>query len=286
MAAATYIRPATLKAALEHLRRHGPGTKILAGGTDLVVDMRRGAVRPDFILDVSRLAELKGIALGEEGLSVGAAVTLAEIERSSLLARHAPALRAASLTFASPQIRNVATIGGNVAHCSPCGDTVPPLLIHEAAAVIAGPAGARVQPVEEIAAGPYACALPPDELIVRFVLKPAPAGLTFADFQKIGRRRQLAIARLNAAAMALQEPGGRLGFFRFALGACTPTPRRLAEVEGLLAGRVPTAELLWEAGRLLAARTLEITGRRASAAYKEPAIQGLFVRMLQPLVAA
>lgn len=286
MGAATYIRPETLAQALEHLGRQGPATKILAGGTDLVVDLRSGAVRPRFILDVSRLPELQGITLGEEGLSVGAAVTLAEIERSAMIARHAPALRAASLTFASRQIRNVATIGGNVAHCSPCGDTVPPLLIHEAAAVIAGPGGERLQPVERIAAGPYACGLPPDELIVRFVLRPAPEGLTFADFQKIGRRRQLAIARLNAAAMAVQEPGGRLAFFRFALGACTPTPRRPTEVEALLAGRTPTRALLWEAGRLLADRTLEITGRRASAAYKEPAIQGLFVRMLQPLVTA
>ena len=278
-----YIRPETLAEALDHLDRHGRRTKILAGGTDFVVDLRNGGVEPDFILDVSRLNEPKGIAVTAEGVSVGAGVTLAEIESSDLLERHAPALRKCSFTFASRQIRNVATIGGNVAHCSPCGDTVPPLVVHEARAELASSRGRREVLVEDIASGPYACSLPPDELILRFILKPA-ADATFADFQKIGRRRELAIARINAAAMARQEPDGRLSFFRFSLGSCTPTPHRMPEVESCLNGQVPTAELIWEAGRLLAERTIAITGRRPSTIYKESAIQGLLVRMLHPLV--
>ena len=168
-----YIRPETLAEALDHLDRHGRRTKILAGGTDLVVDLRNGGVKPDFILDVSRLSEPKGIAVTAEGVSVGAGVTLAEIESSDLLGRHAPALRKCSFTFASRQVRNVATIGGNVAHCSPCGDTVPPLVVHEARAELASSRGRREVPVEDIASGPYACSLPPDELILRFILKPA-----------------------------------------------------------------------------------------------------------------
>jgi CO/xanthine dehydrogenase FAD-binding subunit len=278
-----YIRPETLDEALDHLGRHGRSTRILAGGTDLVVDLRNGEPKPECLLDVSRLPELKGIDAAPEGLSVGAGVTLAEIESSEVLQRHAPALRRCSSTFASRQIRNVATIGGNVAHCSPCGDTVPPLVIHEARAVLAGKAGRREVPVEDIASGPYACALPSDEIIVRFILRPAP-DVTFADFQKIGRRRALAIARINAAAMARQEPDGKIAFLRFALGSCTPTPRRLPEVEDHLVGRRPTLKLIWEAGKILAERTIAITGRRPSAAYKETAIQGLFVRMLTPLV--
>jgi CO/xanthine dehydrogenase FAD-binding subunit len=278
-----YIRPETLDEALDHLGRRGRSTRILAGGTDLVVDLRNGEPKPEFLLDVSRLPELKGIDAAPEGLSVGAGVTLAEIESSEILQRHAPALRRCSSTFASRQIRNVATIGGNVAHCSPCGDTVPPLVIHEARAVLAGNAGRREVPVEDIASGPYACALPPDEIIVRFILGPAP-NVTFADFQKIGRRRALAIARINAAAMARQEPDGKIAFLRFALGSCTPTPQRLPEVEDHLLGRRPTLKLIWEAGKILAERTIAITGRRPSAAYKENAIQGLFVRMLTPLV--
>jgi CO/xanthine dehydrogenase FAD-binding subunit len=232
---------------------------------------------------VSRLPELKGIAVTPDELSIGAGVTLAEIESSDVLQQYAPALRRCSRTFASRQIRNVATIGGNVAHCSPCGDTVPPLVIHEARAMLASKGGRREVPVEDIASGPYSCALPSDEIIVRFILRPA-SDVTFADFQKIGRRRALAIARINAAAMARQEPDGKIAFLRFALGSCTPTPRRLPEVEDHLVGRRPTLKLIWEAGKILAERTIAITGRRPSAAYKETAIQGLFVRMLTPLV--
>ena len=279
----SYLRPETLEAALDHLDRHGSATQILAGGTDLVVDLRSGGVRPAFILDVSRLQELKGIELTPQGLSVGAGVTLAEIQASNILQQHAPALRKCADTFASRQIRNVATIGGNVAHCSPCGDTVPPLVIHEAQAVLAAQKGMRHVPVEQIASGPYACSLPAGEIILRFILKPADA-ITFCDFQKIGRRRELAIARINAAAMARQEPDGRISFLRFSLGSCTPTPHRMPEVEDHLIGRRPTPELIWEAGRILAERTLAITGRRPSIVYKESAIQGLFVRMLTPLV--
>jgi CO/xanthine dehydrogenase FAD-binding subunit len=281
----SYLRPASLDEALDHLDRYGSESAILAGGTDLVVDLRNAGRKPNYLLDVSRLAELKGIGLNEEGLSVGAGITLSEIQSSPILEQHAPALWKCAFTFASRQIRNVATIGGNVAHCSPCGDTVPPLVIHEARAVLASRRGRREVPVEEIASGPYACALPPDELILRFLLKPA-SGVTFADFQKIGRRRELAIARINAAAMARQEPDGRVSFFRFSLGACTPTAGRMEEVESCIRGQVPTAKLIWEAARLLADRTIGITGRRPSTAYKESAIQGLLVRMLHPLVSS
>jgi CO/xanthine dehydrogenase FAD-binding subunit len=278
-----YIRPETFDEALDHLHRNGTRTKILAGGTDLVVDLRSGEAKPEYLLDVSRLKELKGIDVTPEGVSVGAGVTLAEIESSDALERHAPALRRCSFTFASRQIRNVATIGGNVAHCSPCGDTVPPLVIHEARALLASKGGTREVAVEDIASGPYACALPPEEIIVRFILKPAD-GITFADFQKIGRRKALAIARINAAAMARQEPDGKIVFLRFALGSCTPTPQRIPEVEAHLIGRSPAAKLIWEAGEILAERTIAITGRRPSTIYKESAIQGLLVRMLHPLV--
>ncbi len=283
MSHAQYIRPENLDEALDHLHRNGPRTRILAGGTDLVVDLRNGDAGPDFLLDVSRLTELKGIEASTEQVSVGAGVTLSEIQSSDVLKQHAPALHRCSFTFASQQIRNVATIGGNVAHCSPCGDTVPPLVIHEARTVLASKRGRREVPIEHIASGPYACSLPADEIIVRFILTPAPA-ITFSDFQKIGRRKSLAIARINAAAMARQEPDGRISFLRFALGSCTPTPQRMEEIENGMIGQRPTAKLIWETGQLLADRTIAITGRRPSTIYKETAIQGLFVRMLTPLV--
>ncbi|CAB1055503.1 Xanthine dehydrogenase, FAD binding subunit (EC [Olavius sp. associated proteobacterium Delta 1] len=278
-----YIRPQTLPQALAFLGENAPDTAILAGGTDVMVDMRSGELNRRYLLDVGRLAELRQIEITEGELTIGAATTISEIGKSEMIERHAPALRMAADKFASRQVRNIATIGGNVAHCSPCGDTIPPLLIHDAAAGVVSPAGQRNVPIEEMAGGPYHCTLGPNELITHFILKPKPEAVDFADFQKIGRRKELAIARMSMAAMIARESDRSISFIRFALGSCTPTPHRFRDIENYLFGKIPDEGLLRQAGRMLSEGMLEITGRRPSAIYKEPAIQGLFMRMMYPL---
>jgi CO/xanthine dehydrogenase FAD-binding subunit len=278
----SYIRPGTLSQALEFLAEQGQNAKIIAGGTDVMVDIRAGEIAPRYLLDLSRLDQLRGIRMENGELVVGAAVTLSEIFSSDILRENAPALQKCSINFAARQIRNVATIGGNVAHCSPCGDTIPALVIHEAEAVIVSRQGERRVPIEEVATGPYRCFLPGDEIISSFVLKPRKAD--FADFQKIGRRRDLAISRLSMAVMLDLDTEGRISFMRLCLGACTPTPHRMEAVEEFMHGRKPTRELLFAGGKLLSEKMIEITGRRPSIIYKEPAVQGLFVRMLYPVV--
>lgn len=277
-----YLRPTTLSQALDFLAENKADTTLIAGGTDVVVDIRSGEIAPRYLLDVSRLDELKGIRLENGELFIGAGVTLTEIYKSDILREYAPAMQKCSTNFASTQIRNVATIGGNVAHCSPCGDTVPPLVIHEAQAVIAGPSGEKRIPIEEVATGPYRCILQRDEIITSFILKPNKAG--FADFQKIGRRKELAISRLSMAVMMDKDSENRISFMRLCLGACTPTPHRMEAVEEFMTGKTPTCELLFTGGKLLAEKMIEITGRRSSILYKEPAVQGLFVRMLYPVI--
>jgi CO/xanthine dehydrogenase FAD-binding subunit len=278
-----YIRPQDLDEALDFIKEHGPDTTLLAGGSDVMIDMRAGVLRSRYLLDISRLPELRTIKFDNGELTIGAGVTITEIGQSEIIGRHAPALQKAADKFASRQVRNIATIGGNVAHCSPCGDTIPPLLIHDAVAVVVSPAGQRNVPIAEMAGGPYHCILQPAELITHFILKPKPEAVEFVDFQKIGRRKELAIARMSMAAMIAQEKDKSISFMRFALGSCTPTPHRFLEIEEMLIGKEPDEILLWEAGRVLAERMIEITGRRLSAVYKEPAIQGLFVRLMYPL---
>jgi CO/xanthine dehydrogenase FAD-binding subunit len=277
-----YFKPDNLAEALDFLGEYGQETTIVAGGTDVMVDLRSGALKTGHLLDISRLDELKGIRLEGEKLVVGAGVTLAEIHDSEILARHAPALKKSAMNFAGAQIRNVATIGGNVAHCSPCGDTIPPLVIHESEVVFSGKNGVRRIPIEEVATGPYRCFIAKDEILTSFILKPMVAD--FADFQKIGRRKDLAISRLSMAAMVNKDAEGRISFMRLSLGACTPTPHRMTAVEEFMGGKIPTTKLLFSAGNLLAEKMIEITGRRSSIIYKEPAVQGLFVRMLYPVV--
>ncbi|SPF48646.1 FAD binding domain in molybdopterin dehydrogenase [Syntrophobacter sp. SbD1] len=278
-----YLRPESLAQAVDFLATFGNETRVLAGGTDLAVDLRQGSVQPNYILDLSRLDELKGIELLNGKLCVGAGVTLSEIYESTLLQQYAPALQKCAASFASKQIRNVATIGGNVAHCSPCADTLPPLLIHETKMVLRSKKGSREVSIDGFASGPYVSTLRPDEIIVRFILEPS-MNTNFADFQKIGRRKELATARISMAFMARQDADRSIPFLRFALGACTPTPQRMQIIEDYLVGKAPDARMLMEAGDLLAERMFEITGRRASAIYKEPAVQGLLLRMLYPLL--
>ena len=278
-----YIRPQKLTDALAFLKDHAADTTILAGGTDVMIAMRAGNLKSRYLLDVSRLPELQEIEINNEELIIGAGVTITAIGRSAIIGHHAPALQIAADKFAGRQVRNIATIGGNVAHCSPCGDTIPPLLIHDAAAVVVNQEGQRVVGIEEMAAGPYHCSLRPNELITHFVLKPKPEAVDFVDFQKIGRRKELAIARMSMAAMVARQSDQSIAFVRLALGSCTPTPNRFRAVENFLFGKIPDENLLWKAGRMLSAGMLEITGRRPSATYKKPAIQGLFVRLMYPL---
>ena len=278
-----YTRPHNLGETLDFLNAKGAESKILAGGTDIMIDLRSGTLNTRYLIDVSRLDELKKIEICDGKLCIGAAVTIAELLESETIAASAPALSRAANKFASRQIRNVATIGGNVAHCSPCGDTIPPLLIHEAQARVVNPRGQRKVGIEEMASGPYHCSLQPNELITHFILEPKPQEVVFSDFQKIGRRQELAIARMSMAAMASRKEDHSIAFLRFALGSCTPTPHRFYEIEDFLMGKVPTEKVLWEAGKILAEKMLKITGRRPSAVYKEPAIQGLFMRMMHPL---
>jgi CO/xanthine dehydrogenase FAD-binding subunit len=276
-----YLKPSGLNEALQFLEDHGEETTLVAGGTDVMVDLRSGRLRTRYLMDISRLRDLKGIETEGGAVTVGAGVTISELCTSNTLKRLAPALQKAGLKFGSAQIRNMATIGGNVAHCSPCGDTVPPLIIHEAQAVLISQEGERKVPVESLAAGPYQSAIFPHEILSRFLLKPVRG--SFSDFQKIGRRRELAISRISMAVMAEREGSGRINFIRLALGASTPTPRRMEEIENLLAGKVLEGDTIWEAGSSLASKMIEISGRRPSAVYKEKAVQGLLMRLLSPL---
>ncbi len=284
-----YLRPENLGEAVEFLQTHGSNAKILAGGTDLMVELcaahKESDVHPpQWLLDVSRLNELKKIEQNEAGLMIGAGVTISEIYASDIIARCAPVLQKTAEHFASRQIRNVATIGGNVAECSPCGDTFPSLLIHEALAVIRNPEGSHCMTIEDLAGGPYRCMLQPNEIITHFILKPQAKEINFFDFIKIGRRRELAVARLSMAVMARQKCDHSIGFIRLAMGACTPKSMRFRDIEVFLSGKTPDENLLWEAGRMLAESMIAVTGRRPSQIYKEPAIQGLFLRMMYPLI--
>ena len=276
-----YAKPETLDEALLFLKNYGAHMCPLAGGTDVMVNLRSGKLKTPYLLDVSRLPDLQGIAVSEEGLSVGAGTTINEIYASPLVAKHAPSLIKSCAFFGSPQIRNVATMGGNVGNASPSADTAPPLLVHGTKAILAGERGKRTVAVEDLFVGPYQSGIRSHELLLRFILKPAGAG--FSDFQKIGRRKSLAISRMSMAVLADREKDGSFASIRLALGSGTPTPMRMGRVESFLVGKRPDPQTLEAGARLMAAEMIRVTGIRPSTVYKEKAIQGLFLRIMGPL---
>lgn len=275
-----YLRPADVTEALAGLSR--PGAAVVAGGTDLMISVRDGSFSGDRLVDVTGVAEMRGLTPEDDRISLGAIVKIEELRQSPLVREKLPALARAAEVFAGLQIRNMATIGGNVGHAAPCGDTHPPLILYDGVGEVAGPEGRSFRPVAELFAGPERSALKPGELLVRFLVRPEAA--TLADFQKIGRRKDLAISRVSLAVLVNVDASGLIDRCKIVLGACMPITRRMPSTETLLTGHKPDRALLREAAALMASEMIDITGRRVSVVYKEPAIQGLLLRMLDPLL--
>ena len=276
-----YIRPATVAEAREALS--ADGSAVIAGGTDFMIDIRSGEFYGRRLVDVSAIPEMRRLEETDDGLiSIGASVKIEELRQSPLIKAQVSALAQAADKFAGLQVRNMATIGGNVGHAAPCGDTHPPLILYDGLGEVAGSEGRERRPVAELFSGPNRSALKPGELIIRFLLRPETA--TLVSFQKIGRRKDLAISRVSLAVSVNVAEDGLIDRAKIVLGACMPTTRRMPQTEAALVGQKPAGPVFKEAARAMADEMIAITGRRASVVYKEPAIQGLLIRQLYPLI--
>ena len=214
-------------------------------------------------------------------LSVGAAATFAEIERNALLRQYAPVLCLAASQVGSPQIRNLGTIGGNVAHGSPAADTLPVLAMLDAEVRLysATEGTCRNIPVDTFITGPGQTLLRPGEYIEALRFSPSEASWRMA-YEKVGRRNALAISRLSACCAARWE-GQRLTGLRLALGAVFPTPRRLYAAEALLLREQPSPAAEMQAAELVTQAIVAAAGRRASASYKLAVAPELLLRPLR-----
>jgi CO/xanthine dehydrogenase FAD-binding subunit len=270
-----YIRAHFVEEALEHLRVHGEKTQILSGGTDVMVarrsDRLEGRVCPEFLLDISAIPELLQMDFNEDEAHIGAAVPFRELEAHPQIQKKIPLLSKASSRIGSPQVRHLATLGGNVGTASPAGDGIPPLIALSAEAIIRSPKGSRRLPVAELITGPGKNALAGDELIVSFSLK-LPDQPQACFFDKIMRRQAVAVARLNLAVQLTLDGSGKIASAQIAAGAILPRPRRLFEVERLLLGQTPDETLFTMAGEIAARVMVAVSGQRPSMDYKVPAL--------------
>lgn len=277
-----YARPASLSEALEFLGSHGTETSIVAGGTDLMVAARRGDLQSRYLLDVSRLEELRSVELRDGALAVGSALTHTEIAAHPLVREHAPALALASACVGSAQIRNMGTIGGNIGNASPAADTVPPLMVHNAKVVVRAVSVDRIDPLGDLFSGPYLTVLKPGELITEVLLE--PMGQQYRSiFQRIARRKALAIARMNIAALGLIAENGAIRDVRLSVGSVTPRPCRMTAAEEVLRDERPHPGIFWEAAERVSSEMVRWSGIRPTTEYKRPAVEGLVVRALTRL---
>lgn len=274
-----FAAAADVPQALDLLARYGPTARIIAGGTDLLPALHGGARGIEAVVDISRIAELKRIALAEEGLRVGALATHTDIMRSPLVRAHAPALAEAAHAIGAVQTRNRGTLGGNLMTCVPSMDSGPLLLALDARAIVAGQSGTRELDLAELFVGPRKTALGFDEILVALCIPRRNLGKP-AAFLKAGLRKGQALALVNAAACLWRDADGTLRDPAIALGAVAPTVFRAHEAEASLRGVAPSAEAFAAAGRLAAAEAKPISDFRASADYRREVIAVLTARAL------
>jgi len=256
-----------------------PGAAILAGGTDLLVKIRAGFVRPELLVDIDPVATLRGIRRTASAVEIGAGVPESDVLASPIVRKDLPLLATALRALGSVQIRNRGTLGGNLVNASPAADSAIPLLLYNAELDLVGPGGERTLPVELFLLGPGTTALAPGEFI-RTIRVPVPTAVARGFYHKVGRRRALTIAIASLGARIRLEDA-RIAEARFAAGSVAPTPIRLRTVEDALRGSTLSDETIANAGRLASASVSPISDVRAPAAYRAQVIGELVSAALQ-----
>jgi len=273
------LMPKTLAEALEMLIDHAPDVAPLAGGTNLIPDMRGGRHRPGVLVNVAGLDELGGVRREDGHMIVGGGVTIAELLDAPLIAQTAPVLREAAAVLASPLVRNRATVGGNLADASPAADTAPPLLVLGAEVELASKEGTRRVPLEEFFVHVRETLRQPSELLTA-IRWPTPSSRSVGRFRKLALRKTDAVTVVSAAVMVEPDDAGRCGEARIALGAVAPTPLRAHAAENVLCGQALTPDVIAEAAQLVAGVTCCIDDVRGSAEYREQVVKVLVRRLL------
>lgn len=262
-----YCEPQTLDEAVALLARFEGKGQLLAGGTDLFVEIRGHTRAPDHVINLKRIGGLDRLSFdADRGLECGALVTVRELEVSPVVGQHYRSLMQAARELASIQVRNRATLVGNVCRASPSADTLPPLLADGASVAIHGRDGTRTVAFADFFTGPGRTVLKPDEVLTALHI-PAPPPFTGKAYIKHGRRKAMELATVGVAVTVTLD-GERIGDLRIVLGAVAPTVIRARHAEAVLTGRVPSEALLLEAGRAAMDESRPISDVRASADYR------------------
>lgn len=275
-----FARPLSVSEATTLLANH-PTARIIAGGTDLLVKWKNG-ILPD-LTHLVDLGNLKLTSIAQEGdhIAIGSGCTMSQIAEHPLVKKKFPALVTAALQVGALQIRNLATLGGNVANASPAGDTIPALLTLEAQVRLAGIKGVRLVPLAKFFTGPGKTEMEAGDLIEAFLI---PDRETKGTFFKLGERRAHAISKVSLALSSWAMPGSRIAW-RIALGAVAPTVIRARRAETLLEGASEslTEKIIEQACQLVCEEATPISDIRSEKEYRKKMVGVLLKRALEKL---
>lgn len=276
--------PAAVDDCLRALGEGGPGTKLLAGGTDLLPQLKNGLLRPARVIDLSGVARLRRLdGAPGAGVRIGATATARALELHPLIRSEYRALAESAALVGSVQVRNLATVGGNLCNAAPSADMAPPLLALDAEAVIAGPAGERRVSLASFFTGVRRTVLAPDELLVELVVPP-PGPRSGGSYLRHTPRRELDIAVVGVASQ-LTLSNGVCGTARIALAAVAPVPLRATAAEQALAGQPLTPERIAHAADLAVEAARPISDQRGSADFRRHLVRVLTRRTLTAALA-
>jgi CO/xanthine dehydrogenase FAD-binding subunit len=279
-----YACPATIEDAVAAMR--ADGARALAGGTDLIPQMREGRRQVASLVDLKRVPELTSIATrADGGLVLGAAASASHVARHDAVASSNPAVARCARLIGSLQVQNRASLGGNICNAAPSADAVPALICHRASVRIAGPDGAREELVEAFIRGPGKTSLAPGELVTSIILPPAAPG-SAATYLRFTPRREMDIAVAGAAAWVRLDAAGRIAEARIVLASVAPIPLRATSAEQHLAAERPDRALFEAAGGLAAGDARPISDTRGSADYRRSLVAVLTARALTECCAA
>lgn len=273
------VTPTDLAHALERMTEQ-PAPIVLAGGTDVVIRLRREPV-PRTVLNLSALPELKGVRLENDALCIGAMETISDLLQNPLVQTQAPLLCEAIHQIGSLQIRNRATLAGNLVNAAPCADSLPPLLAYNATVHLQSTSGKRIIPVDQFIVKNYQTVIRPDELVTEIRIPRLDSRAYRHAFYKLGRRNALNITRISAC-LLVRLNGDLMEDCRFSCGSLFNAPCRLPDIEALMTGKPLTEESIASMTPLLDAMIEKAIGRRWSSEYKKP----VFIHMARDVFRA
>jgi CO/xanthine dehydrogenase FAD-binding subunit len=274
-----YIRASTVKEAVDLLNEPGLKSRPLAGGTDILLQLRHDPHYCDRLVDISKIPDLHLIEQKDEWVNIGAAATFNEVLKSPIIKATARVLEQACISVGAVQIRNMGTLGGNVANAAACADSLPALICMDVVARFLTPAGEQQLPVTQLVSAPNKTILPPGALLIS-LRYPVPAPGCHSAFLKLGRRNAMAISRLTVAALGCLDEKNHIVEARLVTGSATPHIERLTTVEQALIGKQPSPELFHSAAKQTVDEMVRLAGYRWSSEFKVPALTAMTERVL------